>query len=243
MCRLVSFVSKVPVDAAPFLAHVARLSLSGNLVDRWEKRPGGNHPDGWGVAYREGEAWKTVRSGVPAGKDPLLRDLSMRTDRFIGHVRYASDTATVSAGNAHPFLVDGLALAHNGTFRGCIGREAENRNVSDTLVFAERLAAEWPRRTLDDLGLALSRMLTDRDLIGEYSAANLLIASGTSIFALRRFRKEPDYYTLVLRAGEDRIVAASEPLDDDPAWRPLSDGEIVELSLPAPRSLILTGGL
>jgi gamma-glutamyl hercynylcysteine S-oxide hydrolase len=242
MCRLVSYVSKDPVDAAPFLAHVARLSLSGNLVDRWEKRPGGNHPDGWGVAYREGEGWKAVRSGRPAGGDLLLRDLSVRTDRFIGHVRYASDTATVNAGNAHPFLVDGLALAHNGTFRGRIGEEAKTRNVSDTLVFAERLAGAWRRRTLDDLGLVLSRLLADRDLVGEYSAANILIASGTLLFALRRFRREPDYYTLVLRAGEDRIVAASEPLDDDPAWRPLSNGEIVELSLPSPRSLMLPGG-
>jgi gamma-glutamyl hercynylcysteine S-oxide hydrolase len=242
MCRLVSFVSKAPVDAAPFLAHVARLSLSGHLVGRWEKRPGGNHPDGWGIAYRESGVWKTVRSERSAGGDPLLRDLSVRTDRFIGHVRYASDTTTVNAGNAHPFLVDGLALAHNGTFRGWIGEEAKTRNVSDTLVFAERLAEAWPRRTLGDLGLALSRMLADRDLVGEFSAANLLIASGTSIFALRHFRKEPDYYTLVLRAGEDRVVAASEPLDNDPAWRPLSDGEIVELSLPAPRSLILARG-
>ncbi|HZW36273.1 MAG: hypothetical protein ACM319_09480, partial [Deltaproteobacteria bacterium] len=53
MCRMIGFAAFEPVDAAPYLAALSAFSRSGNLVEGWEKRPGGNHPDGWGIAYRE----------------------------------------------------------------------------------------------------------------------------------------------------------------------------------------------
>lgn len=236
MCRMLAFASDTPVGLSGCLAHLARFSLHGNLVEGWERRPGGNHPDGWGIAYRQGQETVLVRSGLTAASDPRIRKLSASTNRFLGHVRYASDTATVNERNAHPFLVDGIALAHNGTFRGTIGEEAGARKVSDTLIFLERLARIWTERTLPALREALTRLLSDTGLVGEYSAANLLILSGDSLFALRRYRKREGYYTLYLQAAGGRVTVASEPLDDSPGWRPLDDGELVELSLPAPRS-------
>ncbi len=241
MCRMIAFASAAPCDVAPFLSHLARLSRSGNLVAGWPRRPEGNHPDGWGVACRRAEAMTVLRSGKPAAVDPALGQVAAKTTRFIGHVRYASNPATVNAGNAHPFLSGGLALAHNGTFQGRIGREGEARKVSDTLVFTELLAAEWRDRTHEGLRETLARLLGDPDLVGDYSAANMLIAGGESLFALRRYRKNPDYYTLYLRAEEGLAVVASEPLDERPGWRLLSDGELVSISGPAPRSLVLAG--
>ncbi|MGA6993707.1 MAG: hypothetical protein WBX50_07400, partial [Candidatus Deferrimicrobiaceae bacterium] len=139
-----------------------------------------------------------------------------------------------------PFLVDGLALGHNGTFRGKIGEESGARQVSDTLVFLERLAASWKERTHPGLCEALSRLLSDPGLVGNYSAANLLILAGDSIFALRNYRKDEDYYTLFARVQPDLIVVASQPLDDSPGWRLLANGELLDLRLPAPKSLFLT---
>jgi len=238
---MIAFAAAEPRDVAPYLAHLARFCRCGNLVARWPRRPEGNHPDGWGVAYRRGDAIAVVRSGKPAAADPRLGEIAAKTTRFIGHVRYASNPETVNEGNSHPFLSGGVALAHNGTFQGRIGREADARKVSDTLVFTEVLAAVWRDRTLDGLRETLSRLLGDADLVGPYSAANMLIAWGDSLFALRKFRKEPEYYTLHLHAGEGLAVVASEPLDDRPGWRLLSDGELVALSGPAPRSLSLAG--
>lgn len=239
MCRMIAFASAEPRDIAPFLSHLATFSRCGNLVARWEKRPEGNHPDGWGVAYRKGGSVNVVRSGKPAATDPGLGEVAAKTTRFIGHVRYAANPETINSGNSHPFLCGGIALAHNGTFKGRIGREADARKSSDTLVFTEVLAGSWRDRTLVGLRETLSFLLGTEDLVGDYSAANLLIAAGESLFAIRKFRKDPDYYTLYLHSRQGLTVAASEPLDGLSGWRLLDDGELVELSGPAPRSLTL----
>ena len=137
---MIAFAAAAPRDVAPYLSHLARFCRCGNLVAGWPRRPEGNHPDGWGVAYRCGGAMSVVRSGKPAATDPRIGEIAAKTTRFIGHVRYASNPETVNAGNSHPFISGGLALAHNGTFQGRIGREADARKASDTLVFAEVLA-------------------------------------------------------------------------------------------------------
>ncbi len=241
MCRMIAFASVDPIDVAPYLASLSDFARRGNLVDGWEKRPGGNHPDGWGIACRHGDEIRVVRSGNTACADPQLLEVRAETDRFIGHVRYASNTATVNAANSHPFLVGGIALAHNGTFRGSIGDEADTRNVSDTLVFLERLCVLWRERTLPRLNEAISEILLNFDLVGNYSAANMLIASGDSLFVLRRWQRNEDYYTLFLKSLPGQVVVASQPLDDAPGWRPLGNRELMELRPDAPRSEFLSG--
>ena len=240
MCRMIAFSSNEPRDVAKYLVSLARFCESGNLVAGWKRRPGGNHPDGWGVAWRAGDEIRMVKSGNPAASDPLLSGMRAVTDRFIGHVRYASNPETVCAANSHPFQALGVTLAHNGTFYGKIGAEGDARKVSDTLVFLELLEKRWGERTLEGLSETLREILSDHELVGGYSAANLLIATGNELFAFRRFHRNGDYYTLYLNSGDGLAVVASEPLDTDPGWRLLADGELVELSQDAPRSALLT---
>jgi glutamine amidotransferase len=237
---MVAFSSAEPLDVGPYLASLARFCESGNLVAGWEKRPGGNHPNGWGVAWRAGDEIRMVKSGNPAASDPLLSDMRAATDRFIGHVRYASNPETVCAANSHPFQALGVTLAHNGTFYGKIGAEGDARKVSDTVVFLELLEDRWVERTPAGLSETLRGILSDRELVGEYSAANLLISTGNELFAFRRYQRNGEYYTLYLKSGEGLSVVASEPLDADPGWRLLADGELAELSQGAPRSVLLT---
>jgi len=243
MCRMVAFASDVPTDTGPFLGHMARFCACGNLLARWEKHDGGNHPDGWGVAYRQEEEIRVVRSGHPAASDPLLTEVAVRTDRFIGHVRYASNPETICAGNSHPFIGSGIALAHNGTFYGKLGEAADARKVADSLVFLELLADRWKDRTLQGLEGVLRTALSDDELVGKYSAANLLIAAGDRLFAFRHFRRDPEYYTLYLGERDGHPVVASEPLDAAEGWRLLEDGELVDLDPAGVRSvLVATGG-
>lgn len=237
---MIGFASAGPRDVSPYLASLARFSESGNLVDGWERRPGGNHPDGWGIAWRAGDEIRMVKSGNPTASDPLLSGMRIETDRFIGHVRYASNPETVCAANSHPFQALGVTLAHNGTFYGKIGAEGDARKVSDTAVFLELLENRWMERTLEGLSETLRRILSAGEMVGDYSAANLLIATGNELFAFRRFHRNGDYYSLYLKTGDGLSVVASEPLDDEPGWRPLADGELVELSQGAPRSVLLT---
>jgi predicted glutamine amidotransferase len=237
---MIAYSSSEPRDVEPYLASLARFCESGNLVDGWERRPGGNHPDGWGVAWRVGSEIRMVKSGNPAASDPLISNIGAATDRFIGHVRYASNPETVCAANSHPFQALGVTLAHNGTFYGKIGAEGDARKVSDTLVFLELLESRWMERTLEGLSETLCRIFSASEMVGEYSAANLLIVSGDALFALRRYRRNGEYYTLYLKSGDGFSVVASEPLDADPGWRLLADGELVELSQGAPRSVLLS---
>ncbi len=72
MCRMIAFSSNEPLDVAPYLASLARFCESGNLVEGWERRPGGNHPDGWGVAWRAGDEIRMVKRGNPAVSDPFF---------------------------------------------------------------------------------------------------------------------------------------------------------------------------
>jgi predicted glutamine amidotransferase len=239
MCRMIAFASQRPLPVGPHLAQLARLAVEGMLVDRWERHPGGNHPDGWGIALLppEGGDPRVVRSGKPACADPALRVHDDETTRrFIGHIRFASNLSSVSEANAHPFTVSGVTLGHNGTFKGSIGAEGDARGVSDSLVFLERLAARWPAgRTFEGLADALRDLLSDELLVGNYSAANFLVLEGGRLFAFRRSRRDHDYYALHLREGDDALVVASERLDDGPGWTRLAEGELVELSPPAPR--------
>jgi len=237
---MIGFASTEAQDVAPYLVSLARFCASGNLVAGWDKRPGGNHPNGWGVAWRVGDEMRMVKSGNPAASDPLLSDVRARTDRFLGHVRYASNPETVCAVNSHPFQSLGVTLAHNGTFYGKIGAEGDARKVSDTVVFLELLADRWVERTLPNLADALREMLSDPGLVGDYSASNLLIAAGDRLFAFRKYQRNGDYYTLYMKSGEGLTVVASQPLDAEAGWRLLADGELVELSAGAPRSVPLT---
>jgi predicted glutamine amidotransferase len=184
---------------------------------------------------------RMVKSGNPAASDPLLQDVRAVTDRFLGHVRYASNRETVRAENSHPFQALGVTLAHNGTFYGKIGAEGDARKVSDTVVFLETLADRWMERTLPGLAESLRGILADPGLVGEYSAANLLVAADGRLFAFRRYRRDEGYYTLYLKSAGGITIVASQPLDADPAWRLLEDGELVELSPGAPRSALLAG--
>lgn len=243
MCRMIAFASAEPQPVAPYLSQLARLSSEGILVDRWARHPGGNHPDGWGVALWPpgGGNPRIVRSGRPANADPGLRALEGEVAaRFIGHVRFASNRSGVCEANSHPFSVDGIVLCHNGTFKGTIGAEGDARGVSDSLVFLERLAAAWPApRAIEGLADSLSALLSDETLVGGYSAANCLVAEGGRLFAFRKSRHDHDYYALYLHRGERGATVSSERLDDGPGWRELEEGELVELSPAATRSTVV----
>lgn len=109
MCRLIGFVSPTATTLAELVGgaqcstfqHMSRL-----------------HADGWGTAWLDeaGEV-DSVTTAAPGQDDPELAqamaDEAVRAR--IVHLRMATDGMAVRAENSHPFVTDGIALAHNGS--------------------------------------------------------------------------------------------------------------------------------
>jgi predicted glutamine amidotransferase len=98
-------------------------------------------------------------------------------------------------------------------------------------VFLERLERRWGTGRLDELAEILRELLSDPALVGEYTAANLLLLRGDDLFAFRRSRKDPEYYSLFRKEEEGMVTVASERLDEGD-WSLFREGELVEISAP-----------
>jgi len=222
---MLGFVSRRPIPIGRYLVEAPRGLLHMSL--HGEKAP---HRDGFGYAYLDGAGrlavcrWgKQALDLVPAG---FPGDLSQETTLLIAHARKASPEyrERLPAQDAHPFLVGGFALAHNGGIR-----DAELLDAGpgiDSLRLARWLARRWRPRTPAALARALEKLLT---LVHDYTAVNLLLTDGGSLYAFRRCAEKPDYYGLWFHVGPRLVLVASEPLADV-GWQPLADGELLAIA-------------
>ncbi|BBZ51339.1 class II glutamine amidotransferase [Mycobacterium heidelbergense] len=176
---------------------------------------------------------------------------------FVAHVRYAT-TGSLDVRNTHPFLQDGRIFAHNGVVEGLDVLDDRLRELgADDLVLgetdSERVFAlvtgsirarggEVTAGLVDALGWLAANV--------PIYAVNILLSTATDMWALR-YPQTHELYVLD-RRHEDRttefdlrthrirarsehlctrssVVFATEPMDDDPRWRPLEPGELVHV--------------
>jgi glutamine amidotransferase len=182
--------------------------------------------------------------------------VSSRT--FIAHVRYAS-TGAVSPQNTHPFEQRGRLFAHNGVLEDLPQLERELGDAMSLVhgdTDSERFFAMITREAdrVGDVGAAITRAAA---WVGEnlpVFALNVVLITATDLWALRY----PDVHELFVlertaggptgrrhmdhasRRGSVRVrsgdlatrpavVVATEPMDEDPGWRPLQPGELVHV--------------
>ncbi|MCX2713110.1 class II glutamine amidotransferase [Mycolicibacterium sp. J2] len=110
MCRLLGVVSTEPVTVEGAVgAHVVKDFVALTKV----------HGDGWGVAGTDGGDPRVHVSAASAIDDPdfaaVMRDWRSRATMV--HLRWATSGLAVRPENSHPFLADGLAMAHNGSIK------------------------------------------------------------------------------------------------------------------------------
>lgn len=110
MCRLLGFISPIPVSAA---------GLIGRAQCRQWQDLGRLHDDGWGTAWIDPatEALDRFRTPHEGTNDPRLTaalDDAAARGRIV-HLRMATTGMADLVENTHPFLADGVALAHNGS--------------------------------------------------------------------------------------------------------------------------------
>lgn len=110
MCRLLGYCARRPTSLA---------GLIGTRGLREFTALSSFHSDGWGMAWaggRPGGPISVHKSPRQASEDPGYGELAQRPLGRLGmvHLRHATPGLPIELANTHPFLADGVALAHNG---------------------------------------------------------------------------------------------------------------------------------
>jgi glutamine amidotransferase len=181
-----------------------------------------------------------------------------RSRTFLGHVRFATAGA-LTLENTHPFEQDGRLFAHNGVLAGLPRLDAElgaDLSLVKGQTDSERLFALITRETRRHDGDVRAGILAAVGWIAAnvpiYSL-NLIVTTDSELFALR-YPDGDTLYVLERGAGGESgdaplrhrsslgtrvrsqeaahrpvVVIASEPMDDDPGWRPFESGELLHV--------------
>ncbi|MEV6655148.1 ergothioneine biosynthesis protein EgtC [Streptomyces sp. NPDC051219] len=188
--------------------------------------------DGFGVGWyaEEDPVPGRYRRAGPVWADPSFADLArvVRSGALLAAVRDATVAGADQEAAAAPFTDGPWLFSHNGALRGwprsaeplaaalppaaLLSLEARNDSALIWALVLHRLRAG------DEAGQALADTVRDLAAAAPGSRLNLLLTDGETITATTWgdtlwFRAEPGR----------RTVVASEPYDDDPHWREVSD--------------------
>lgn len=246
MCRMVGVVyrGRFPIETLVDLQHVAEIGkVPEEEVD--------GHMDGWGIVSFMNRSPRLVgKSERPAHLDPSY-DSALKSlpeiespNILIAHVRRAS-RGDVSLKNTHPFISEGLVLAHNGTVDGLdTGTTRKPKGDTDSERLLMLLADKLDET--GDLESAL-RLLIRKDIRTKaVHTAMLLVSDGRKLYAYRGFTRQDRewYYKLKLAKCRDYVAVIQESVDEESLFDEISElenGELVsvDLDLDVKREMIL----
>jgi predicted glutamine amidotransferase len=259
VCRLLGVVSAAPISVADAVGE----SVLADFLALTEI-----HGDGWGVA-QVGDASATTVPHVEVSADNATGD-----ERFaaamkevaaasVVHLRWATNGLAVQPQNSHPFLADGLAMAHNGSIKPMEPLDdLVDPSVATTLrgtTDSERYFAviRQHRRTATDLVEAVRRAVAElRGIYPDASLNALLLGEGQLIavhaHASSRLLDEDieeisatdlpaehleDYFALRVARPDDGTLVIGSTGFGDLDWRPLPPESVAAVSL---RDLTMT---
>ena len=189
------------------------------------------HPDGWGVAFFQSDAWRIHKSVACANEDDRFdRIVSETADVLVAHVRKKT-IGDVHAANTHPFQRHGWVFAHNGTIEDCEhlrrhtsrARATEIEGDTDSeRLFAYVLSAideEGPERGVKR---AVTRMFEAR-VRGSY---NFVLSDGATMFACRSGR--PLFVLSRKDAGPRGVLVASDKFTAED-WRVVPERSLLRI--------------
>jgi predicted glutamine amidotransferase len=249
MCRLLGVVSAVPVSVADAVGD----RMLEDFLALTEI-----HGDGWGVGAVT-ERGRPPRVEVSAGNanDDAQFAAAMKEPAAatLVHLRWATNGLAVQPQNSHPFLADGLAMAHNGSIKpmgpldALVGPDIELRGTTDS----ERYFAviRQHRRTAPDLAEGVRRAVAELRALYPDASLNALILGEDQLIAVHahatsRLLDEDieeisatdlpaehleDYFGLrVAQLDDDALAIGSTGFGDLP-WRPLPPECVAAVSL------------
>lgn len=255
MCRIAAYLGPpIPLSA---LLYEPPHSLDHQSYAPRQMLAGHVNVDGTGVVWwpegaEDDEPLRYVTERPP-WSDPNLPRLAERLTGTmqIAAVRSATPGVPFGPANVAPFVHGRLAGVHNGwlgKFREGTGRELAARlpddlygavdAVSDSLLVflgvVKHLAAEPDGGLVAAVRAAVDEAIEVCASHDAEATLNLVVGDGERLVGVRASRGTEGNNPLhVLQGGErfpGAMVVASEPLDDDPAWEPIGDDRLVEVS-------------
>ncbi|MEG3635336.1 ergothioneine biosynthesis protein EgtC [Micromonospora palythoicola] len=234
MCRHLAYLGP-PVTLRELLFDPPHSLLRQSWAPRDMRGGGTINADGFGVGwYPDGAAPVRYRRAQPIWSDPTIAELAAVTSAgaVLAAVRSATVGMAIVDTAAAPFADGRWLFSHNGVVRGW----------PDSMV---PLAAELPVRdllTLDattDSALlwalvrdrlragvaparAVAETVTSVAATAPGSRLNLLLTDGHTVVA------SAAGHALSLRATAGSVLLVSEPHDDEPGWREVPEGQLVQ---------------
>jgi gamma-glutamyl hercynylcysteine S-oxide hydrolase len=216
MCRHLGWLG-APVSVASLILEPPH----GLVVQSYSPRlqtHGLMNADGWGVGFFDGPTPRRWRSAAPLWGDASFASVApaLHSGCIVAAVRSATVGMPIESSASAPFTDGTWLLSHNGVVdRGVLppSRNAESTNDSALL------AALIFDRGLDELGATVAEV----GAADPNARLNILAGNGTRLLATTWGD------TLSVLRREDGVVIASEPYDDDPAWREVPDRHLVDV--------------
>lgn len=199
-----------------------------------DMRGGGTvNVDGFGVGWYTPTGPVRYRRAGPIWADPGLVELGRATaaGAVLAAVRSATPGMPFGETACAPFTDGRWLFSHNGVVAGwpdSVAALAAALPVTDllTLDAPTDSALLWALlrhrlRSGADPGTAITDTVTGVLAAAPASRLNLLLTDGERAWA------SAVGHSLSVLAGPERLTIASEPSDDDPAWRPVADRRLV----------------
>ncbi|GIE89257.1 ergothioneine biosynthesis protein EgtC [Actinoplanes regularis] len=234
MCRHLAYLGP-PVPLAALLLDPPH-ALAHQAWAPADMRGGGTiNADGFGVGWFPPGADRPVRyrSAMPIWTDAALPALAAATHSgaVLAAVRSATIGMPVVETAAAPFADGRWLFSHNGVVRGFPGALA---GLAADLPIEDLLTLDAPTDSAALFALvrhqlragkppdeAMAALVREIRRTAPGSRLNLLLTDGSRIVA------SAAGHALSVRAGDGAVLVASEPLDADPAWRPIPDGNLL----------------
>ncbi len=250
MCRLIGFAAPEPAGLTELVGaeQVALFRDMGRL-----------HRDGWGTAWLD-PALRTYRAtGLPDDAEFAALVEAPPSVARVAHLRWATEGMATSEHNSHPFVADGIALAHNGTIspRADLDEllKPELRSSLLGTTDSERYLAlvRQELRETGDVPAAVGRAVTKMrhefplaSLNAMVLTADLLVVVHASLDSLvpldemraRGIRDEElprghvdDYFQMYWQRGpRGSVLFSSTGLDND-GWEPMPPESVTTIEL------------
>jgi glutamine amidotransferase len=234
VCRHLAYLGP-PAPLSRLLYDAPHALVRQSWAPRDMRGSGTVNADGFGVGWypRPGEPPVRYRRDRPMWSDADLPTLAARTAAagVLAAVRAATPGMPTGAAACAPFTDGAMLFSHNGRITGwpdsvaglasrlpvtwLLTMEAATDSVLLWALVRRRLADGEPAPS------AVAATVAEVERAAPGSRLNLLLTDSRTIVATTAG------HSLSVRHDRDRVVVSSEPLDDDPAWRPVPDRHLV----------------